>query len=413
MRVTFDFRKSAGIVSVVSGSMGARIRAAREASGLLAAELAERVGLSASAYSLIENDKRNVKANEATAIARALGISVLSLLEDGASTGLAAAARSVSSMRAADSALLSRLNQIQDLRLALPADTREQRTVWEDVPVVDDMTELAGARALADWVRGLIDDDETGAGRFVGFAEELGVHLGIDVIVESFPDDVIGAALLNRTYPTIVINSTQQRQRSLFTLAHELGHLLAGEDGGIKVDGKISSSSPEERRANMFAAEFLLHREDVAQIVKASQNQIAPALARMMDQLDGSYLSCVYRLHNLGYINAIGRDALIDLRRVRFVESLEDAGLKVVLQSRSDELSERSVLPTQLLGTLKRAYREGLVGAAPIAGLLGESVDEVIALLSTPDPAPDVPVEFDELDVVDADDDVFSTGYPG
>ncbi|MGS0567178.1 helix-turn-helix domain-containing protein [Vibrio alginolyticus] len=283
MRATFDFRKSAGIVSVVSGSMGARIRAAREASGLLAAELAERVGLSASAYSLIENDKRNVKANEATAIARALGISVLSLLEDGASTGLAAAARSVSSMRAADSALLSRLNQIQDLRLALPASTREQRTVWEDVPVVDDMTELAGARALADWVRGLIDDHETGAG-VLWIRGRARRAFRIDVIVESFPDDVIGAALLNRTYPTIVVNSTQQRQRSLFTLAHELGHLLAGEDGGIKVDGKISSSSPEERRANMFAAEFLLHREDVAQIVKASQNQIAPALARMTDQ---------------------------------------------------------------------------------------------------------------------------------
>ncbi|GEC77093.1 MULTISPECIES: helix-turn-helix domain-containing protein [Microbacterium] len=397
----------------MAGTMGARIRAAREASGMLAADLAERVGLSASAYSLIENDKRNVKANEATRIARALGISVLSLLEDEASPSLAAAARSVTTMHAADSALLARVNQIQDLRLALPPDRRHRHASWENVPEVDGLNEVAAARALADWVRASIHDHEKGAGRFVGLAEELGVHFGIDVIVESYPGDVIGAALLNRSYPTIVVNSTQQRQRSLFTLAHELGHLLAGEDGGITVDGKVSSSSPEERRANMFAAEFLLHRDDVARIVKESTRQIAPALARMMDELDGSYLSCVYRLHNLGYINAAGRDALIDLRRARFIESVEDEGLKVVLQSRSDELSERCVLPTQLLGTLKRAYRDGLVSAAPIAGLVGMSIEDVILMLTPTEPAPEVPVVFGEFDPVDVVDDAFSTGFPG
>lgn len=392
--------------------MGTRIRAAREASGLLAADLAARVGLSASAYSLIENDKRNVKANEATAIARALGISVLSLLEDGASSGLAAAARSVTSMHAADSALLARLNQIHDLRLALPADT-EHFAAWDDAPEIDLLGEQAGARALADWVRGKIGEHETGAGRFVGLAEELGVHFGVDVIVESFPDDVIGAALLNRAYPTIVVNSTQRRQRSLFTLAHELGHILAGEEDGIKVDGKVSATSPEERKANTFAAELLMHRDDVSAIVESSGKQIALAIARMMDQLDASYLSCIYRLHNLGYMNAAGRDAFIDLRRVQFLESLDEASVRRVLQSRSDELAERSVLPTRLLGALKRAYQDGLVSASPIAGLVGEPVEAVIAALSPTEPSPDLPVFFGELEYVDADEDAFSTGFPG
>lgn len=381
-----------------------------------AADLAQQVGLSASAYSLIENDKRNVKANEATAIARALGISVLSLLEDGSPTRLAAAAaRSATETRVADSALLARINHIQDLHLVLPEGEREVRAVWDEVPSVVGLSDLAGARVLADWVRTVIDEHEheQGAGRFVGLAEELGIHFGIDVIVESFPDEVIGAALLSRAYPTIVINSTQQRQRSLFTLAHELGHLLAGEDGGITVDGKVAATSPEERRANMFAAELLLHRDDIAKIMSDSHNQIRPALARMMAELDGSYLTCIYRLHNLGYINAAGRDAFIDMRRGRFIDSLEDEGLKTVLQSRSDQLSERSVLPTQLLGTLKRAYREGLVAAAPIAGLVGETVETVISRLSASGPAPEIPLVFDALEPVDVDGDVFAAGFPG
>lgn len=395
----------------MAGSIGARIRAAREAAGMRAADLAERVGLSASAYSLVENDKRNVKANEATAIARALGVSVLSLLDETTNAG-AAAARSASAMHVADSALLGRLNQIQDLRLALPADTRYEATIWADVPDVRTSSELEGARTLANWALSQIDDYEQGAGRFVGLAEELGVHLGIDVIVEFFPDDVIGAVLLNRGYPTILVNSSQRRQRSLFTLAHELGHLLASEDGGINVDGKIVSSSPDERRANMFAAEFLFPRPVVSSIVRESDNKIAPALARMMDRLDGSYRSCVYRLHNLGFINAAGRDALLDLGRARFVESLEDDALRIVLQSRSDELGPRSVLPTQLLGTLKRAYRDGLVSAGPISSLTGESVDAVIDALANGAPRPEVPVDFD-ADHAEADDEAFVAGFPG
>lgn len=362
--------------------------------------------------SQIENDNRSVKSHEVLEIAKVLGVSPLALLEESADA-TAVAARSVTSMRASDSSLIARVNQIQDLRLALPADTRQKRDIWLDVPSVDGIDEYLGAKVLADWALNILSQFEDGAGRFVGLAEELGVHFGIDVIVEPFDDDVIGAALLSRDYPTIVINSTQRRQRSLFTLAHEFGHLLAGETSGVKVDRQVRATSVDERRANVFASELLLPRARVAALVEESGRKLEPTLARMMDLLDCSYMSAIYRLHNLGYIKASTRDSLLDLKRAAFIDGLEDDALQTVLLSRSDALDARAVLPTGLIGTLKNAYRAGLVSAAPIASLVGEPVEDVIEILAVEVGSADYPDDL--LDGEDAieDADAFVGGFPG
>lgn len=362
--------------------------------------------------SQIENDNRAVKSHEVLEISKALGVSPLALLEESPAQ-TAVAARSVTSMRAAESTLIARVNQIQDLRLALPADTRQRREVWDEVPSVSGLDEFAGARVLADWVLSKLRPFEDGAGRFVGLAEELGVQFGIDVIVEPFDDDVIGAALLSREYPTIVVNATQRRQRSLFTLAHEFGHLLAGESSGVQVDRQVRAVSADERRANVFASELLLPRARVAELAAESGRKLEPTLARMMDVLDSSYMSAIYRLHNLRYIDASTRDSLLDLKRAAFVDGLEDDALRTVLLSRSDALDARAVLPTGLIGTLKNAYRAGLVSAAPIASLVGESVEDVTDILASEVGSADYPDDL--LDSVDdaVEDDAFVIGFPG
>lgn len=56
----------------------------------------------------------------------------------------------------------------------------------------------------------------------------------------------------------IVINSDITIGRRNFTLAHELYHLYFGKESFIICDKKISTSSNEEVRANLFASNFLM-----------------------------------------------------------------------------------------------------------------------------------------------------------
>jgi len=65
----------------VEVSIGRQIRRLREAAGLKAADLADALGVDASAVSNLEHDRRNVKAAELAAIASFLGVSQLAILE--------------------------------------------------------------------------------------------------------------------------------------------------------------------------------------------------------------------------------------------------------------------------------------------------------------------------------------------
>ena len=62
-------------------SIGRQIRRLREAAGLRATDLAERLGVDPSAVSNLENDRRGVKADEVGVIADFLGVSQLAILE--------------------------------------------------------------------------------------------------------------------------------------------------------------------------------------------------------------------------------------------------------------------------------------------------------------------------------------------
>ena len=80
--------RTAGASDAVA--LGRRIRHHRRAAGLTLAELGERVGLSASALSLIENGRREPRVTTLADLARALGTDLAGLLEGGAPTRRAA-----------------------------------------------------------------------------------------------------------------------------------------------------------------------------------------------------------------------------------------------------------------------------------------------------------------------------------
>lgn len=94
-------------------------------------------------------------------------------------------------------------------------------------------------------------------------------HVGVFVFKHSFKQrDVFGFSLFDRTFPIIMINNSNATTRQVFTLFHELVHLLLNVGGVTKADDKfIRTLSGESRHievlCNKLAAEFLAPRDVV------------------------------------------------------------------------------------------------------------------------------------------------------
>ena len=87
---------------------------------------------------------------------------------------------------------------------------------------------------------------------------------GIYAFKDTFKDKHIsGFCLLDDNYPIIFINNSTAHTRQIFTLIHELGHILYGVYGLTDIDetylNQMSAHDRElEMKCNKFAAEFLV-----------------------------------------------------------------------------------------------------------------------------------------------------------
>ena len=89
---------------------------------------------------------------------------------------------------------------------------------------------------------------------------------GIFVLHDSFPHtDGSGFCLAHPDYPVIVVNTMQQtRGRRLFTLVHELAHVLMNKSG---ISDPFVRENTTERLCNRFASAFLVPRSYVASLL--------------------------------------------------------------------------------------------------------------------------------------------------
>ncbi len=91
---------------------------------------------------------------------------------------------------------------------------------------------------------------------------------GIYVFKNSFRQkEVSGFCLYDAVFPVIYINNSSAAVRQIFTLFHELAHLLLRTSGVTKVDDDYISTLENEMRrievfCNQFAAEVLVPEED-------------------------------------------------------------------------------------------------------------------------------------------------------
>lgn len=102
---------------------------------------------------------------------------------------------------------------------------------------------------------------------FEKWRETIGDH-GVFVFKQAFrQDEISGFCLYHVTYPVIYVNNTMAYSRQVFTVIHELGHLLFKTSGIDKVrDDYVTALRGEdaeiERFCNRFAAQVLVPESD-------------------------------------------------------------------------------------------------------------------------------------------------------
>jgi Zn-dependent peptidase ImmA (M78 family) len=165
---------------------------------------------------------------------------------------------------------------------------------------------------------------------------------------------------------------------------------MAGDEGDI-VDENINySRTPAETRANAFAAAFLMPagalRAATGEHSTPTEELIADLLARYRVSLD----ALAFRLHNLGIIDAAGRDSV---RRMSSTRIALRQGRASDLQTRHDQR-----WPDGLLRRAVEAYAKGRISIRPIAQLINVDPDALLEELAAPRLAPPGTTDTSESD---------------
>lgn len=108
------------------------------------------------------------------------------------------------------------------------------------------------------------DSDEEALKKWIVEIEKQGIF----VFKNSFKQkEISGFSLISKEFPVICINNSTTKTRQVFSLLHELAHILLGINGISKFDNKYieyldSKEQAVEIFCNKFAAEVLIPEED-------------------------------------------------------------------------------------------------------------------------------------------------------
>ncbi len=114
------------------------------------------------------------------------------------------------------------------------------------------------------------------------------------------PQEFRGFVLIDEFAPLLFVNGADWKAAQMFTLAHELAHLLLGESAAFDLKNAMPANNVMERKCDRIAAEFLVPRAALNDAWKGGDiNDIIPKLAKTFKV---SEIVIARRVRDLDYI---------------------------------------------------------------------------------------------------------------
>lgn len=355
-----------------------RVRSLIGQLGLTQREFAERVGLDNSKMSKSFAGVRRFSSLDLARMAEVGGVSVDWLLT-GVEPELGLAAR-VSRDSGVDRAA-SEARRLADARANLAFLGYPQP--WRPIKLTSSGGyEIRGAAVADEALRRMADHGMTLVG--ADLPEIVESVFGADVAVKDLGSGFDGLSVITQDAKLILVSRSSVPWRQRFTIAHELGHLLAGDDQGLHVDVDIFDRDhgrlDTERGANAFATSFLMPEPVLRRAV--GDHGLTPELfAGLSAQLRVSPSALAFRLHRLRLIDAYASKTFREYTAHR-VASMSG---KIAELAADIAQAQRERPPGVLIHDAFAAYAAGDTSIIPYADLLGVDPEELRSSLESGD----------------------------
>ncbi|WP_042375941.1 helix-turn-helix domain-containing protein [Streptacidiphilus melanogenes] len=204
---------------------------------------------------------------------------------------------------------------------------------------------------------------------------------GVDFAVTELPAAVDGFAWQEDGFRLALARRDERWTRQRFTLAHELGHLLAGDAAEPLAESPVApgrQAEPDEVRANAFAAALLMPGPEVR--AAAAVLDFAELVVRF--RVSPSALAA--RLRRLGLVDAAEHARL--RRRTTAECHLAAGAMDAYLREAALAAAERP--PARLADGLWSAFEAGETTLRPLAALLGMEPRELEGRLAASETGP-------------------------
>ncbi len=157
----------------------------------------------------------------------------------------------------------------------------------------------------------------------INHAEDAGITVIVNSTLKSNThrpldtEEFRGFVLSDEYAPLVFINGRDAKAAQMFTLMHEIAHLLIGKSGVLDNTLEMNPSIPEERWCNQVAADFLTPKDRVLSLwdktIDSGKN-----IDNLRLKLKVSRLVCIFRAFQLNLISYQEKETLFSEEIERF-----------------------------------------------------------------------------------------------
>jgi Zn-dependent peptidase ImmA (M78 family)/transcriptional regulator with XRE-family HTH domain len=366
--------------------IGKRIASLREGK-MTGEQLGERLGVSKSEISKIENGTRKLDIGHIALIAEIFEISLGELLGAERRGSLAMAARVMTYPNGDDAtASRKRIHELLEadaslkssVGLKVPTPSAAGQAVFERIHR-DALVEIEDPRVAGETLSRLVRE-ELGLGRapLADIADLAELHFGIDVVNWPTGTGVSGMCVKGEDFALMLVSSSFSKGHQRFTAAHEICHyLLFDPDDIIFESDRFDKTNDREVRANAFAECLLLPDEGVAEVI-SGRNVDAEVIAELMRQFGVSYQALIYRLRSIRVLSGTAAKSWFSKSAGPVLVEANDQAPEELIRATNDRR-----IPPRLWRSAEKGYQSGRVGLGVLSMLAQEPTEELFNRLAT------------------------------